>query len=332
MKRISIIIPIFNTDKYLRQCVNSILKQKFKDYEIILVDDGSNDESPKICEHYSKRYNFITTIHKENGGLSDARNTGLKYSKGQYILFIDSDDYIFDGALDSIIKILDEKPDVDIIFLEAVKLFEDGRIIPLNDGYYKEAIFMKQQKEVLKHISRLYKFPGSACTKLVKRKLIEQHKLYFEKDQLSEDVDWTVRVLMAAQTFNYCDSYYYYYRQNRKESITNSQIQKNIHCLLYIINKWVKNNLKHNYENQFQEYINAYMAYEYLIVILMYGKLSKKDKKMYINEIKSLKWILRSNKTIKFILINYLISILKIDGITIFFRIYYRWKNSNQVS
>ena len=91
---ISIIVPVYNVENYLKECIDSILRQEFRDYEIILVDDGSKDDSGKICDEYGKKYSFISVIHKKNGGLSDARNFGLKIAKGEYILFIDSDDYI----------------------------------------------------------------------------------------------------------------------------------------------------------------------------------------------------------------------------------------------
>ena len=202
MKKISIVVPIYNTAQYLCQCIDSILNQEFKDYEIILVDDGSTDTSPMICDYYAHMYGFITVIHKKNGGLSDARNEGIKHASGQYILFIDSDDYIFNNSLSHISNTIDESH-IDVIFLEAVKVYPDNTIINLNDGYKKEYIYEKSQIDVLKHISNLPKFPGSACTKLVKRTLISDNKLYFERGLLSEDIDWTIRLLLSAHNFNY---------------------------------------------------------------------------------------------------------------------------------
>ena len=92
-EKISIIIPVYNVEKYLRRCLNSIINQTYKDIEIILVDDGSTDNSGKICDEYKEKDNRIVVIHKENGGLSDARNAGIDIAKGKYIGFIDSDDF-----------------------------------------------------------------------------------------------------------------------------------------------------------------------------------------------------------------------------------------------
>jgi glycosyltransferase involved in cell wall biosynthesis len=195
--RISIIIPVYNTSKYLKQCIESVLSQEYKDYEIILVDDGSTDSSGDICDFYSSAYGFIMTIHKENGGLSDARNIGLKHAKGDFVLFIDSDDYISQGSLLSVQNTIEENSDVDVVFLEAIKVFPNGRTVPLRDGYRKEAIYNKSQDSVLEHLAELPKFPGSACTKLIKRSLIKNNNLFFEKNQLSEDIDWTIRLLIT---------------------------------------------------------------------------------------------------------------------------------------
>ena len=92
--KVSIIVPVYNVEKYVERCIESIIKQSYKNLEIILIDDGSKDNSGKICDEYAEKDNRIKVIHKKNGGLSDARNTGLNIADGEYICFIDSDDYI----------------------------------------------------------------------------------------------------------------------------------------------------------------------------------------------------------------------------------------------
>ena len=93
MPLLSVIIPIYNVEKYLRQCIESVIQQHIKDMELILVDDGSIDSSPQICDDYANKYNSVKVIHKTNGGASSARNLGLKNAKGEYIIFLDSDDW-----------------------------------------------------------------------------------------------------------------------------------------------------------------------------------------------------------------------------------------------
>ena len=114
--KISIIIPVYNSTLYLKQCVESILAQTYHNFEILLVDDGSTDDSPMICDEYAKKDDRIVTIHKQNGGTSDARNVGLEKASGDYITFMDNDDYWSDpDALCDIIKVISEtEPDVEM--------------------------------------------------------------------------------------------------------------------------------------------------------------------------------------------------------------------------
>jgi len=118
---ISVIVPIYKVEKYLHVCIDSILQQTYKNYEIILVDDGSPDSCPTICDNYSKNYENIQVIHKKNGGLSDARNIGITFAKGKYVTFIDSDDYIHPLYLETLIQaMVYTKADMSIVDFKKV--------------------------------------------------------------------------------------------------------------------------------------------------------------------------------------------------------------------
>ncbi len=142
--KISVIIPVYNVENYLRECVDSVLNQTFSDYEIILVDDGSTDISGKICDKYAVKDDRVNVIHKKNGGLSNARNVGLKKAVGEYIYFLDSDDYIKTDALEKLYNTaISEKADVvffdgDVFFTDCkpfeVMGYERGRKYELDNG------------------------------------------------------------------------------------------------------------------------------------------------------------------------------------------------------
>lgn len=120
---ISIIVPVYNVEPFISECINSILIQSYKNFELILVNDGSTDNSPTICEQYASKDKRIKVIHKANGGLSDARNWGLKFSSGEYVVFLDSDDYWNDcDALFSLYSLLNKYSEVDVVFLEDLHL------------------------------------------------------------------------------------------------------------------------------------------------------------------------------------------------------------------
>jgi glycosyltransferase involved in cell wall biosynthesis len=322
MPKISIIIPIYNVGKYLEQCVESILSQAFSDYEVILIDDGSTDNSGSICDRYADQYDQIKTIHKENGGLSDARNVGLQHAAGEFILFVDADDYIFKDSLAAINLSIEETPDVDVVFLEAVKVFADGSTIPLGDGYQKESIKDKTHEEVIAHLSKLPKFPGSACTKLIKRSLIYDHNLFFKKGLLAEDIDWTVCLLLTAQKYNYCQKDYYYYRQNREGSITNTVNINKLYSLIYIIKKWSRKMYQEPPISELQKYINAFMAYEYLVLLNAYSGLSREEKKLVESDVKTYSWLLSENEIKKVRIARFINNVLGLEAASAFLRLY----------
>lgn len=308
MTKFSIIVPVYNVENYLEECVNSILNQEFHDYEIILVNDGSTDKSGEICDEYAKKFENIKVIHQTNSGSSCARNTGINHAQGTFILFVDSDDFINKGSLSEISKCISEDPSVDVIFLRAMKFYKSSNTKILETGYDKRAIFQKPKEEVLKHLTTLDKFPGSASTKLVSRELIINNDLYFRQGLFSEDIDWTIRLLKAAQRFNYCDYPYYFYRQNRSGSITNSISIKNIESLLKIIKG---HSVKSSQNDSVQHIINQFLAYEYVVLLANISNANlKKDKiNEFIEEAKKYKWLLKTSNNKKVIATNIICNI-----------------------
>ena len=122
--KISVVIPVYNVEKYLQECVNSVLRQTYTDFEVILVDDGSTDSGGRICDDYAQKDPRVRVIHQANGGLSVARNTGLRAAQGKYVYFLDSDDYIEDHTLEALI-FLAEKESADIVFFDGYVFFDE---------------------------------------------------------------------------------------------------------------------------------------------------------------------------------------------------------------
>lgn len=291
----SIVIPVYNVEKYLDQCVQSVLKQEFTDYEVILVDDGSTDSSGSMCDQFAEKHINIMVIHKVNGGASDARNTGIRAAKGEYVLFLDSDDYIAEGSLSCIARRIEKSKKPDVVFLEATKFFPDGSILPLNDGICFEAVDGKTHREVLQHVASRPKYPGSACTKATKRSVILDNNIFFEKGIISEDIDWTVNLLTKAESYSCEKSPFYFYRQGRIGSVTNTTtLEKNLD-ILHIIQKWASQDKSRVYYRE----INSCMAYEYCVLMINYAGLPTGDQKKIENEIKKEKWVLRYGQSRK---------------------------------
>ena len=132
MLRFSIIVPVYNVEKYIEECLNSILKQNYKNYEVIVINDGSLDKSGEICENFSKKNFNFKVIHVKNGGLSSARNIGIKKALGEYILFLDGDDFIAKNCLEDIDNLIKKNNSTDIVFGKIIKYYKDGKTISNN--------------------------------------------------------------------------------------------------------------------------------------------------------------------------------------------------------
>ena len=218
----SIVVPIYKVEKYLRECVDSILCQSFSDFEIILVDDGSPDGCPRICDEYAEKDPRVKVIHKTNGGLSDARNAGFEIAKGEYIIFLDSDDYWDDNdALAKIQKILLKQP-ADVVTWRKTKYSEETK-----ERTYVGYDVAEQDKECFGALLKSRNFTVSASTKSIKRSMFEEHDLRFVKGVLSEDIEWCARLLCAAETIVPSNLDFYIYRQ-RAGSITHEIDERNI--------------------------------------------------------------------------------------------------------
>jgi len=219
--RFSIIIPVYNVKKYLKECVESIITQDFTDYEIIMIDDGSTDGCSELCDKYEKVDARIRVLHKKNGGLSSARNCGLDKCVGEYVIFIDSDDWIMPGSLSAIDACIGrDSPDVLITTLTEIypeeEIHRDEKFLEYihRNGIDVESAHNWMTKETFN------RWP--AQKNILSKKFIDENSLRFLKGRLHEDVDWTSRVIYCARSFlGFTDSWYCH-RMNRENSITNS--------------------------------------------------------------------------------------------------------------
>lgn len=301
---ISFVIPVYNVKDYINDCIDSIIRQKFDSYEVIIVDDGSTDGSSQICDMYDK-YNFVKVFHKKNGGLSDARNFGIDKCSGKYILFVDSDDYISDFFLSSLNSSSITFKE-DLILLNITK-FYGNTFISLNNGYDK-LVYDKTKKDFFQSLAKLNKFPASSCDKMIKKSFLMENNLFFEKGRLSEDIDWSLKVLYCAKTVAYINKDYYFYRQNREESISYRSNYKNFYDIFHTIEEWICN------KHEFQKEINSLLAYEYIMVLWGLNKLDGEEYNIIYSKLIKYKWILRYSKIKKVKVIKHFIYIFGVKN------------------
>ena len=212
---VTIVVPVYKVEKYIDKCINSILNQTYKNLEIILVDDGSPDDCGKICDRYAKLDTRINVIHKENGGLSDARNAGIDAAKGKFISFIDSDDYIEPEYIEILYRAI-KKDETDIAISSHKVIYESGAILEKATG--EENILTP--KETLKRILYDEGIDLSAWAKLYKLELFKEVK--FLKGRLFEDAATTYKLIDKSKKISIISVSTYNYIM-RSSSITNNE-------------------------------------------------------------------------------------------------------------
>ncbi len=209
---ISVIVPVFKVEQYLAQCVESIVNQTYKNLEIILVDDGSPDNCPAMCDEWAKRDNRIKVIHKENGGLSDARNAGMKIASGGYIGFVDSDDWLRNDMYELLYKHLKEN-DVDISACGVEMIFDNGEASRM---LTKDGTTILNTNEAVRSIIQESWLKQPVWYKLYRSSIIKD--ILFPVGKYHEDVFWSYQAVAKANKVCVFDEPCYFYRQ-RNESI-----------------------------------------------------------------------------------------------------------------
>ena len=289
--KFSIILPVYNVEKYLLECVNSILNQTNKDYEIILVDDGSKDESSALCDVLADKYDCVKVIHKSNGGSSDARNVGTKIARGEYIVYIDSDDFLLRNDF---LEKVDEKiqTGADLIFYKYQKYFDASNI--LEDCRYSYSTAIAENSYVSK-ITALVKadaFYGMAWIKAIKRELISKNGIQFDVGLSGEDMDWNYYIIFNAHSIEFIDESFIAYRQ-REGSVTTTQKIKNLTDFIFILEKWSEKVASETTDEQLKLALLGSLAKYYSNLLVEYSRLADPKKKAYKAKMKGLSWLLR---------------------------------------
>lgn len=241
MPKVSVIVPIYNVEKYLEKCINSLLRQTLEDIQIILVNDGSKDNSGNIAKEYEKNNkDRVIYVEKENGGLSDARNYGLKYATGKFIAFLDSDDYIEKNAYEEMYnKAIEE--DADYVECDFIWEFPNKTRVDKQYPY-------KNKKEMLSFVRVV------AWNKLIKRQLIIDNNLEFPKGLRYEDVEFTYKLIPFINKFAYVDKPFVHYVQ-REGSIANVQNERTAEIFTVldnVIEFYKKNNIYEEYRDELE--------------------------------------------------------------------------------
>lgn len=292
MIKVSFIIPVYKVEKYLNDCVKSILSQTYKDYEILLIDDGSPDNCPAMCDYWASIDPRIKSYHKPNGGLSDARNYGLQYSTGDYIVFVDSDDFWrYDDSLGKLVKLAANYPYVDFVGFNCQYYYHESRRYSLWIQYAKELSTPVTGEKAIKMLVKSGTFPMSACMKLMKRSTLVNNQILFKKEQLGEDIPWFLNLLDKSNSCLFVNEYIYAYRQNVEGSITASGGERSFNSLLDIVKTEVEKMKFRTFSSETIEALYSFLAYELCILMAFIRGLPSDKQKDARKELKSLTWL-----------------------------------------
>lgn len=221
---ISVIVAVYNIEKYIAKCIESIINQSYRKLEIILVDDGSTDKSGKICDAYSEKDDRIKVIHRRNGGLSAARNTGIEQATGQFVAFVDGDDWIDPTLYESMIK-LAERYEADLvacryrcIYLDSIRDDSTGRVTVYEKPFSMLIQYLKEDEAFL--------IQHAAWNKLYRRELLEEER--FPEGKWYEDIVFSAKILSRIRRGVYLDEALYNYVCEREGSIMNAGLTERV--------------------------------------------------------------------------------------------------------
>lgn len=278
MPEFSIIVPIYRVEKYLNKCVDSVLCQTFDDFELILVDDGSPDKCGQISDNYESADSRIKAVHKNNGGLSSARNAGLDIATGKYIIFLDSDDYWDDNtALEHIHKNLAET-DADLLVFPAKRFYEDGNRFTyiLNIEVDRNRIIDTNVNRAIEYMLENNIYRAAAWNKVIRKSVIDEHQMRFKEGYLSEDMDWCGDLLIYCNRFDFYENPFYIYRQQRSGSITSKKSEKLVTDKIKLCAKGYKQ-VEEYPDKKKGKLLGSYYAYEYAVTLGVSADVKDKD-------------------------------------------------------
>jgi len=282
MISLSIIVPVFRAEQFLEQCVQSLLNQGFYDgeYEIILVDDGSDDNCPKICDHYAELYTQIRVIHQENKGLSEARNAGIREAKGKYVTFVDADDYVETGSYNAVLQQAITNH-LDILQFR-VQIVRNNKIIPIGKSVNEHMVYTGEQ-----FIEKCMGVKCYAVRYLIRRTLMTENAIFFHRGIHYEDVEWLPRILYSAQRVMQSNDIIYNYviRENTiTHPTTKEKWERLIQDNLFVLSHYadliaIKNESK---------WLRAMSANIITSTLTIVAKQFYKDCDIYIGQIKTI--------------------------------------------
>lgn len=286
-------MPVYNKEDYISEAIDSVLKQKYKNWELIIINDGSNDNSLEICNNYKRIDDRIKVFNQDNLGLSISRNTGIKNSNGDYIIFLDADDYLEYDCLINIVDNISEMKDIYICSFK--RIFPNGNIKVFNRFKYLIRNTEGSGQLILKMMYKLNIYESSVWSNIYKKNYIEKNKIYFSENLIHEDEEWLLKILLMAENVEVLNCLLYNTRAGVQNSIINSKnYKKNISKIIISENimSFIQN-VKFE-DEELKERIKLAMTSFYIKAILKIDDFEDNEKRKILNTAKKNKHILKN--------------------------------------
>lgn len=290
--KVSFVVPVYNVESYLRQCVDSILSQTYRNIEVILVDDGSPDRCPAMCDAYTQLDCRVKVLHKPNGGLSDARNTGLMVATGDYVIFVDSDDmWMRNDSLENLIAYIKRYPECQFYGFNCQSYYSDTQNYRKWLPYSDNLLTPISGSMALHLLVASGTVPMSAWMKVIDRNWLLSMKIIFKVGQISEDVPWFIDLLDKCDKCVFVNDYIYAYRQNVIGSISSTRGERSFYSVLDIIQTELELIDQRTFTTVAKDSLRSFLAYELSILMSMACRLPKKQQPIARKELKKLCWL-----------------------------------------
>ena len=292
--KLSIIIPAYNVEKYLPNCLDSVLKQDNGNIEFIIVDDGSRDSTPNVAKQYSAKYEQVRYFRKENGGPSAARNFAIERARGDYILFLDSDDQLADDAVSSIFERLNETGP-DVLIGRYCSFYDSSTdAFPCEYQLDREIIRKYRGEKLLEYLVQDKTYDWYSWLYVIKADLIQKHDLYFEEGvDFAEDARLVPKILLVAKNIDYLDKPFYLYRRNRIGSITATFSKKYFQGKLDYLSFLQRFCEENRITEAVRTKLFANMANMYVSTLFDAWYFPAEERNAYLNELRPYKFILK---------------------------------------
>ena len=310
---LSIIIPMYNLEQYISYCLDSIVSQIRENVEIILIDDGSKDKTKEICNSYCEKYSYIKYFYQDNAGVSVARNNGLKRAIGDYILFVDGDDWIIKDTLLQIINKIKKNREVDIFAGDFVK----SKNNQAKSKKVRTTLNLKEYDfpENLIKLFETNNFNPSLCCNIIKRNLFFDNNILLDANvKYTEDMDCMLQLFLKAEKIVFIEKPFYVYRQNQS-SATHSCSLKRVDDTMNFVIKW-NDRIQEIESVELKKYLFNFVQYEYSIVVGLLYTLPKNERRKIITKVKEYEYLFTKgiSKKVKIVYYVYKLFGFKIVG------------------